>query len=133
MGSWKTVVVVGGVGLFLAHTFGSATTTSRAASLTGMPQLRLNDLQCSNALGYAMVKGSVTNVSNTQLSDLVAVGTHYAADDTLVRSDSGLVASNPLMPGETSSFRTMGSYEASMAKCDVIFKEMFGGGVLTSR
>ena len=44
-----------------------------------------------------------------------------------MKADTALVEYNPLMPGQTTPFKVMSTYNPVMKKCTIAFKEMFGG------
>jgi hypothetical protein len=96
-------------------------------------ELKLLSFNCSHQYGFATVEGEVKNVSGAPIADLMVVSSHYASDDTFIRSDDAMVEYNPILPGQTSPFKTIGSYNPAMATCNVAFKRMFGGRVATAR
>lgn len=92
-------------------------------------EIKLNSYNCSRAHGYMKVEGEVTNISNSPIKGLAAVASHYSSDGTFVRSDTGMIEYNPLMPGQTSPFRAMGKDNPMTSKCKVEFKRILGGKV----
>jgi hypothetical protein len=100
---------------------------------TSTPQLALLSTRGyeTEGGGYYVVEGQVQNVSTKSLDSIEAVSTWYAADGTLITSDSALIEYNPILPGQTSPFKTMSTANPKMSKYAVEFKAMFGSTIQT--
>jgi hypothetical protein len=107
----------------------SATTDVRIGLNASNAEVHVVNFACSYEYGFMTVGGEIRNISNSPIRNLMVVASHYASDGTFIRSDSGMVEYNPLMPGQTSPFKAMGTYNPMMSKCKVGFKRMFGGAV----
>jgi hypothetical protein len=136
MGAVKTMAAFG-VGVYvLAMALGHVGKTSNASSpgATGeSAELKLISFRCEHSDSFITVDGEVKNVTAAPISDLMVNSSHYDANGTFVRTDSAMVKYQPLMPGQTSPFETIGSYNPVMSRCAVAFQRMFGGKVATSR
>lgn len=121
-----------GIGAFLGKKSPSSTSPAVAA-VPPAPEVRLINFRCSSEYGFTTTEGTVKNISDKPIQSLMVVGTHFATSGEFVKSDSAMVEYQPLMPGQTSPFKTMSTYNPMMAKCSVNFKRMFGGEVATAR
>lgn len=81
----------------------------------------------SESGGYMYVEGQVKNLTDRPLRNVQVVATWYGSDDTFITSDTGLVEFNPLLPGQTSPFKTMTRRNPSMSRFSVSFKQLLGG------
>jgi TM2 domain-containing membrane protein YozV len=110
-----------------------ATAATTASPVAKAPQSKADvhvvNFNCSRAYGFTTVDGEIRNISNSPISNLMIVASHYASDGTFIRSDSGMVEYNPLMPGQTSPFKAVGTDNPMISNCKVGFKRMFGGAV----
>jgi hypothetical protein len=77
--------------------------------------------------GYHIVEGQVKNVSNEALKNVTAVATWYDENGEFIKSDDALIDYNPILPGQTSSFKTLSTGNPAMAKYTVAFKILMGG------
>lgn len=77
--------------------------------------------------GYHIVEGQIKNVSSEPLRNVMAVGIWTDKDGGFIKSDDALIDYNPILPGQTSPFKTMSTTNPAMAKYRVEFKTMFGG------
>lgn len=59
----------------------------------------------------------------------MAVGTFRTNSGELVKSDSALIDYNPLMPGQTSPFKSMGTDNPQITDCGLNFKYLMGGSI----
>ena len=92
-------------------------------------RLSLESLNCETdpETGYAFVSGLVRNTSSNQkFDDVLAVGSWFTKDRTFIASDEALLTFNPLMPGQSSPFKTYTTYNPMMEKCDVRFRSFMG-------
>ncbi len=81
----------------------------------------------SDGGGYWIVEGQVTNISDAPIKNLEAVSTWYTKADEFITTDSALVDFNPILPGQTSPFKTMSRGNPAMSKFAVEFKQLMGG------
>jgi hypothetical protein len=77
--------------------------------------------------GFHIVEGQVKNISDKPLSAVTAVTTWYTQDGTFVKTDDAIIDYNPILPGQTSAFKTMSSSNPAMSRFTVEFKRLFGG------
>lgn len=115
----------------IAFSQATATATARRAAA----KLELLSFKCTTntRIGFVYIEGQVRNITNTSLRNVEAVGTWYTAADQFITSDTALIEYNPILPGQTSPFKTIGSYNPAMAKCQIEFKELLGGTIPTYR
>jgi hypothetical protein len=83
----------------------------------------------SDGGGYHIVEGQVKNLSNQPLKNVTAVATWFGKDGGFIKSDNAIIAYNPILPGQTSPFKTMSSTNPAMEKYTVGFKTLFGGSL----
>jgi len=95
------------------------------------PLLELQSLHCYSEYGYFIIEGMVKNISGESLESVLAVGNTYTADGEFVKSSDALIEYNPILSGQTSPFKTMATDNPAIKKCDVNFKEFWGGTILT--
>lgn len=79
--------------------------------------------------GYAIVTGEVKNISGQSLKNVEAVATWYDKDGGFIRSDSTLIAYNPILIGQTSPYKVMSTHNPAMAKYSIGFKSLFGTAI----
>ena len=79
--------------------------------------------------GYHYVEGQVQNISSTSLENVAAVATWYDKDGTFIKSDEALIDYNPILPGQTSPFKTISSGNPAMTRYTIEFKELLGGTI----
>ena len=72
------------------------------------------------------------NVSSEPIENLQALVSYSTKDGTFITAADGLVAYNPLLPGQTSPFKVMVSHNPAMKSASLAFKTMFGGGVAST-
>lgn len=85
----------------------------------------------SESGNYWYVEGQVQNISETPLKNVEAVSTWFTKDGTFIKSDSAIIEYNPLMPGQTSPFKTITRGNPQMSKYSVDFKQLMGGTLRT--
>jgi hypothetical protein len=117
-------------------TLSPPTSTSPEPTALPTPQyaLEIESFKCTPdaSVGFAYVEGEVKNISTDSLSDVEAVGTWYTSAGTFIVSDDALTDFNPILPGQTSPFKTYSTYNPEMRKCDLKFKDLFGGQIPAS-
>lgn len=81
--------------------------------------------------GYHIVEGQVRNISDESLKNVAVKATWYDKADGFITSDDALIDYNPILPGQTSPFKTMSRTNPAMSKYSVEFKFLFGGEIQT--
>lgn len=81
--------------------------------------------------GYHMVEGQVRNISNEPLRNVTAQSTWLDKSGGFITSDDALIDLNPILPGQTSTFKTMSRTNPAMSKYSVEFKVLMGGSIET--
>lgn len=87
----------------------------------------------SHSSGYAIAEGQVRNISGSRMENVMAEVTWRAADGTFITSEDALISLNPILPGQTSSFRVMGRWNPAMQSGNLQFKYLMGGAIPTYR
>jgi len=95
--------------------------------------LELLSFRCYTEYSYFHIVGEVKNISNKSLEDVVAVGKAYTKDGKFVKSDEALIDYNPILSGQTSPFEVLMTGNPEISKCNVEFKEFWGGTIPTKR
>ena len=85
--------------------------------------------EVSGGGGYATVEGEVENISEAPLAHVAAVATWYDLDGGFIRSDTALIAYNPILPGQRSPYRVISVHKPGMAKYSIVFKSTLGGTI----
>jgi len=106
----------------------TATATTPAAP---SPELELKSSRCYTEYDYIITEGAVTNISGQSMKNVEAVAGYYDKDSTLITSDDALISYNPILPGQTSPFKTMTRHNPEMKRCGVTFKYLMGGTIET--
>jgi hypothetical protein len=60
-----------------------------------------------SAGSYHIIEGQVKNVSSQPLKNVTAVGIWLDKDGEFIKSDDAIIEYNPILPGQTSPFKTM--------------------------
>lgn len=81
--------------------------------------------------GYHIVEGQVTNISDEPLRNVTVVATWLDGEGGFITSDDALIEYNPILPGQTSPFKTMTTSNPAMKRYTVSFKELMGGQIPT--
>ena len=117
----------------VAQNAGGTTSASDSANAaaTGSDQLELVSFNCEKQYGYFTIKGQVKNISGASLKDVEAVGSIFTEDGTFVTSANAILEYNPVLPGQTSPFTVMSTDNPEATKCQIEFKELFGGTIPT--
>lgn len=75
------------------------------------------------------MRGQVKNVGASKLDSVLAVGEFYDKNGVLVKPGEALVDFNPIVPGQTTPFSVMSSYNPEIKTATLNFKTMFGGSI----
>jgi hypothetical protein len=93
------------------------------------PQLQLISWSWHDESGYAIAEGQVKNISSENLRNVEAIVSYYTGDKKFVTADDAVIDFNPILPGQTSSFKTMGTYNPAMTNAAIDFKDLLGGTI----
>jgi hypothetical protein len=85
----------------------------------------------SDGGGYHIVEGEVMNISGQSLDRISVVTTWYDIGGGFITSDDAMIEYDPILPGQTSPFKTMSRTNPAMSKYSVTFKRLFGGPIPT--
>lgn len=100
-----------------------------ASSTPAEPPLELQAASWHSEYGYAIFEGAVKNVSAKSLDGVEAVATFYDKDGGFITSDSAMVDYQPILPGQTTPFKVMGTWNPAMKSANVEFKHILGGTI----
>jgi hypothetical protein len=81
----------------------------------------------SDGGGYYIIEGQVRNISTQSLNNVTAVGIWSDKDGDFIKSDDAIIDYNPILPGQTSPFKTMSTGNPAMSRYRVEFKTLMGG------
>jgi hypothetical protein len=95
------------------------------------PSLALLSSRGYEQSSFFIVEGQVTNLSDRPLRNVTAVSTWVDAKGEFITSDNAIIDFNPILPGQTSPFKTMTRGNPAMHSFRVEFKELFGGTINT--
>ena len=108
-----------------------ASVSPQAANANSTPRLALLSSSCKTEFGYDTCSGEVKNISSESIKNVTAVTTWRDSAGAAQRTDSALIEFNPILAGQTSPFKTIGSTNPGLTKADVRFKELLGGEITT--
>jgi len=83
----------------------------------------------SKSYGWAIYEGQVKNISSSKLENVQAIVTWYDKNGNMITSSSALIEYNPILPGQTSPFKVMKTYNPAMEKAGVEFSHLMGGKI----
>jgi hypothetical protein len=109
---------------------GSDTPTAPAASEPQLALIASNGYE-SDVGGFHYIEGQVKNLSDKPLENVTAVGIWYDKDGNFIKSDDAVIDYNPILPGQTSPFKTISTGNPAMSRYRVEFKRIFGGTIAT--
>jgi hypothetical protein len=78
---------------------------------------------------FHYVEGQVKNLSSESLRNVMVVSTWYDKDGNFIKSNDALIDYNPILPGQTSPFKTITSSNPAMSRYSVTFKTLLGGSL----
>lgn len=104
-----------------------------AAPAITEPLLELVDWNWTTEYDYAIAQGRVKNISSQPIRNVEALVTWETKGSEFITSDSSLIDYNPILPGQTSSFKVMEPENPAMSKAYVEFKTLGGGTLLTRK
>jgi hypothetical protein len=82
---------------------------------------------------YVEAEGRVKNISDEPIRSVVAVVQFESKSGEMITAGDALIDFNPIMPGQTSPFKVMETYNPMMKSASITFKEHFGGEIQTYR
>lgn len=94
-------------------------------------QLELLNTNWSVKYEHATYEGQIKNISNIKLKNVQAVVTWYDKNGNMITSRSSLIEYNPIMPGQTSPFKVIKSFNPVMKTARVDFSYLMGGTIRT--
>lgn len=92
-------------------------------------RLELKSPSWHEEYGYAVAEGSVTNLTDEPMRNVLAVAVFYDQSGNVITSDSALIQYQVLLPGQTSPFKVMANWNPAMKTSSTEFQE-FGGGTI---
>ena len=98
---------------------------------TPVPLLEIQSFKCTRdkTIGSAYVEGRVKNVSALPMDQVLVTGNWYTPGNWLWVSNWTFIDLQPILPDQTSSFRTISIYDPLMVKCQVSFQYFLGGAI----
>jgi hypothetical protein len=100
-------------------------------STSSGPQLGLLSFSCSTSFGYDTCTGEVKNLTSSSLKNVEAIATWRDSAGSVQRTDDALIDLNPILAGQTSTFKTIGTTNPSLKSASVQFKDLLGGSIAT--
>jgi len=79
--------------------------------------------------GFVEAKGQVKNITGKSLANVTAVVTFDDKSEGFITSSDALIDYNPILPGQTSPFTVIETYNPAMRKAGVEFKFLMGGTI----
>ncbi|MEO7716307.1 MAG: FxLYD domain-containing protein [Capsulimonas sp.] len=95
------------------------------------PKLKKLSENFTKEYTYCIVSGEVKNTSGESLKSVEAVTTYYDKNNNVVKTDSALIDFNPILPGQTSPYKTMSSDNPAIKTERTRFQE-FGGAEINT-
>lgn len=111
-------------------------TRNAAPTKTPIPppyELALISGKCTSRsdIGFTECEGFVKNISGKTLENVTVVIEWSDANGTGQASDDALIDYNPILAGQESPWKTIGTYNPALTGFRVTFKELLGGTILT--
>lgn len=133
LGGWILILFVGWVVYQVATVDVGRTSPSSTASSSALtvpppmgPLLEVQSWQCDKEYSYVFVRGEVKNISPEPLKNVVAVGEFRTKSGELVKSEIALLEYNPILAGQTSPFKAVGTDNPQIGNCGLSFKYLLG-------
>lgn len=96
------------------------------------PQLRVGSENFTKESEYDIISGEVTNISGESLGNVEAVTTFYDASGNVVKTEDALIDYNPILPGQTSPYKTMGTDNPLIKREKTTFQVLGGAEIETT-
>ena len=121
--------------LINTSTSGRLTSDDRSTATSSLPQLELLASKQRRSAGgsYLEVEGQVKNISSEALQRVTAVTSWSDSSGKFITSDQAIIEYDPILPGQTSPFKTMTRINPLMENFSVEFKHLTGGTIPTLR
>ncbi|MEO0022294.1 MAG: FxLYD domain-containing protein [candidate division WOR-3 bacterium] len=105
---------------------------NKKVSVTYEPKLELVAFNWERtSYSYVTARGQVKNISARSLKNVMAVVTFYDKSGNFITSNDALIDYNPILPGQTSPFSVIETYNPAMHKAAVEFKHLLGATIAT--
>ena len=103
-------------------------TTPAPAPAPAGPVLELVDWNWkqASAADFVEAQGQVTNISSGSLRNVTAVVTFLTASGDFITSTDALIDFNPILPGQTSPWSVITTWNPAMQSARVEFKDLLG-------
>jgi len=128
--AWPAIFVVflSAIGYFY---FSSKSSPPSNANQPALPESDLRPLElisrkCGKENINVYVIGKVKNISSESMKNVTAVGRFRTKDGSLVKTEETIIDSNPILPGQTSSFKVGGPDDPTITDCYLSFKNQSG-------
>lgn len=110
-----------------------ATDAGVATQVAPAPELALLSSRGYESDGgnYHIVEGEVRNLSSKPMRQVTAVASWYDKSGMFITSDNALIEFDPLLPGQSSPFKTMSRTNPEMSRYAVEFKYLYGASIRT--
>jgi len=108
-------------------------TKDAEASLKASAKLELQSWHWREESSYAIAEGTVKNISSEPLKNVTAVVSFEDKEGNHITSGDAIIEFNPILPGQTSPFHAMATWNPAMRKAHIQFKELMGGTIDTYR
>jgi len=79
---------------------------------------------------FTEVVGEVRNIANVSLNNVAVVATFYDKKGGVITTEETLIDYQPILPGQTSPFKVITTYNPAMEKAGLDFKELMGGTIM---
>jgi predicted nucleic acid-binding Zn ribbon protein len=107
----------------------SSSSSSSSSTTSNEPLLELRNWSWHSEYDYAIAEGAVKNISNAKLENVEASVSFLAKDGSLITSSDAILEYNPILPGQTSPFKTMATLNPAMRSAHIEFKYLMGGTI----
>jgi len=132
--AWLVVPVVflSAIGYFYISSNNSPPATPKQSALpvpVAAPDIRPLELisrKCGKENTNVYIVGEVKNISSESMEKVMAVAMFRTKDGALVKSEEATIESNPILPGQTSSFKVGGTDDPAITDCFLSFKNPSG-------
>lgn len=91
--------------------------------------LEIKSWSCGSEYDFMHVKGEVKNTTSRSLRNVMVVATYRTASGEFIKSSDALIDYNPILPGQTSPFKTLTTKNPAFKKCNIAFKYLGGGTI----
>lgn len=96
------------------------------------PQLRVGSENFTKESDFDIVAGEITNISGESLGNVEAVTTFYDASGNVVKTEDALIDYNPILPGQTSPYKTMATDNPLIKREKTAFQVLGGSEIETT-